>query len=264
MIFSYLNTPFEYIDVGPRDGRPLLFIHGMGLNMEMWQGQIDLFQESHRIISLDLRGHGKSGVNEIQITYRQFVEDIIALLDHLNLDRVILCGLSMGGAIAMRFHELFPQRVLGLVICNSRSEADTNELIYWREEAIKQLQTVGIEPFVNDFMKKIVCEETLSTKPDLVAFLQKMIRDNNPINLARVFLAQAARPDMTDRLDNCKKPALIIGSSLDTLTPAHLMEPMHKRLVKSSFEVIEGCGHLSNLEKPEAFNSLLRSFLQTL
>jgi 3-oxoadipate enol-lactonase len=137
----------QYIDVGNPDALPVILIHGMTFDHRSWNPQIELLKQNYRVIAYDIRGHGKTDVGDGQYTYKMFVNDLITLLDHLEIDKAVFCGLSMGGAIAIRAFEMYPERIKALILCDTRSEADSNETKYWRENSIELIKQNGIGPF---------------------------------------------------------------------------------------------------------------------
>lgn len=100
----------NFLDLGDKDGLPIILIHGMALDQTMWNPQIiQLLKDHYRVVTYDIRGHGLSKVGYGQYTYKMFVKDLIGLMDHQGIDQAVLCGLSMGGAIALRAYDMYPQ-----------------------------------------------------------------------------------------------------------------------------------------------------------
>ena len=116
-----------YVERGISDAAPIVLIHGFPFSHEMWEPQIEVLQKRFRVIAYDLRGHGKSGVGDGQYTLEFFVDDLLGLLGHLKIERAVLCGLSMGGYIALRAVERNPERVRSLILADTQSKADSNE-----------------------------------------------------------------------------------------------------------------------------------------
>jgi pimeloyl-ACP methyl ester carboxylesterase len=114
------------------------------MGSEMWQSQIQMLNESYRVVAYDLRGQGRSDTGDGQFTIEFLVDDLIALLDILKLKSAVLCGLSMGGYVALRASERYPDRVSGLILCDTKSEADTNESKLARTESIKAVKKDGV------------------------------------------------------------------------------------------------------------------------
>lgn len=254
----------HYLDVGNPDDLPIVLLHGMTLNHRMWNPQIKVLKENYRVITYDIRGHGKTEVTDGQYTYRMFVEDLIALLDYLQIDKAVLCGLSMGGAIAMRAFELYSERIHALILCDTRSEADSNETKYWRENSITLIKQGGLKQFTLEFMEALFPVETMENQPETVEFIRNTILSSSPRGICGVLLAQAARTDLTYSIQKINIPTLIMIGEKDNFTPLASSKTMNKKIPNSELKIISGAGHVSNLENREEFNQHLLEFLKKL
>src|SRR5262245_28830559 len=130
-----------YEEKGPPNAYPLVFIHGFPFNHTTWNPQWEALPSSRRAVRYDLRGHGQSETGDGQYTLELFVDDLMGLLDFLEISRAVLCGLSMGGYTALRAAERHPERIRGLVLCDTKSEADSNETKLKRAENLKLIKT---------------------------------------------------------------------------------------------------------------------------
>ncbi len=133
--------------------RPIVLIHGFPFSHEMWSPQIAFLEKKLRVIAYDVRGHGKSDVGDGQYTLELFVDDLIGLLDHLKIEKAVLCGLSMGGYIALRAIERNPERWHALVLCDTSSQADSNEAKLRRAATIRAIKREGVKPFADTFLE---------------------------------------------------------------------------------------------------------------
>jgi 3-oxoadipate enol-lactonase len=255
---------FEVYEQGSHDGLPVAFIHGFPFNHNMWQPQLRVLPERIRGIAYDIRGLGGSDVGDGQYTMDLYVDDLLAVLDHLRVERAVLCGLSMGGYIALGAMERNPERLNGLILCDTRSEADTDEGRLKRATTIQTLKTTGVDPFAEDFLKLVLAPETFSQKPELVQEVRDMIRGNPVTGMCGAQLAMASRLDTTPVLAGIKVPTLILVGEHDALTPPALAQEMASKIPGSRLAVIPAAGHLSNLENPEVFNDHLLAFLETI
>ena len=141
----------------------------------MWQFQVDALRQDHYVVWYDVRGHGGSGTGDGQYTLELFVDDFIALLDHLRLRSVVGVGLSMGGYILLRAIERHPDRFRGLVLCDTRSEADGNEGKIRRAQQAAGVRANGVSEFADDFLKAAFHEATFAGKPDVVAGIRAVV-----------------------------------------------------------------------------------------
>jgi len=227
----------------------------------MWKEQISALKSACRVVAFDLRGQGKSGAGDGQFTLEALVEDLIAILDQLSIDRAILCGLSMGGYIALRATERHPDRVSGLVLCDTKSEADTNEGKLARAAAIMSIKREGVNAFATRFLKDALSPRRLSDER-LVSEASRIMKKNKPLGLCGTLLALAGRTDTTSFLPQIKVPTLIMVGEEDRITPPDHSRRMHSLIPDSELHLIANAGHFSNLENPTQFNERLLSFLQ--
>lgn len=252
-----------YEDVG--SGPPIILLHGYPFNRSMWREQVDSLSANYRVVIPDLRGHGEtSATQEEPATMEEMAQDVAALLDELEIKRVVLGGLSMGGYVTLAFYRRFSLRVRALILADTRSQADTPEAQRNREEQAEKILEQGMSSIVDDFLKKVLTPTTLSEKPEIVERVRKMVVTTKPLGAAAALRGMAVRPDQTDFLPEIIAPTLIIVGSEDQLTPPVDAEMMRSKIGGSRLEIIEGASHLSNLERPAEFNRALKKFLDAL
>jgi 3-oxoadipate enol-lactonase len=240
-----------------------MFIHGFPFSSEMWNGQAQILQDNKnlRIITYDLRGHGQSDVGDGQYTIELFVDDLIALLDHLKITKTILCGFSMGGYIALRAVERNPDRFNALVLCDTMSAADSNEAKTRRANSIKLVKNQGVGQFVEGFLKVVFAPQTFDSHPDIVNKIRRTILFNSPLGICGALLAMAGRTETTEALSKINIPTLILVGEHDVVTPPGAAKNMHNRIPNSKLHVLDNAAHMSNLENPKVFNEHLMEFL---
>jgi len=255
------NENIHYIDQGPRGAMPVIFIHAFPLNHTMWNPQILALSEIHRVVAYDIRGHGESDVGDGQYTIELFVDDLIALVDHLKIEKAILCGLSLGGYIALRALERYPERWSALVLSDTRSDADSDETKLKRSAVLKLVKEQGVSLFAEEFVKPAFMSETFQTNPEMIQTVREMILKNPPLGISGALLALASRTDTTESLKQIKIPTLILVGEKDQITPPAAALSMKEAIPNAEMYVIPNAGHLSNLENPVEFNRRLMSFL---
>lgn len=252
----------HYIDDGVNSqDPPLVLIHGFPFALDMWKPQIEFFKKNYRVISYDIRGHGSTEDGDGQYTVELFVDDLIALLDHLKVTRAAVCGLSMGGYIALRAIERNPERISCLVLCDTGPQADSNEVKLRRAANIKAVKADGVETFAGGFLKAIFRPESFVSKPSEIEAVRQMIEANSEIGICGTLLALASRTDTTDSLDLIKVPTLILVGDQDKICPPKLSELMDSKIQNSEIHIIPNAAHMSNLENAEEFNKHLSNFL---
>jgi pimeloyl-ACP methyl ester carboxylesterase len=252
-----------YDDLG--SGPAVVLLHGYPFNRTMWREQVAALKDDYRVITPDLRGLGESSAGEeSQASIDGMAEDLAALLDELEMKRVVLGGLSMGGYVAFAFYRRFSRRVRALVLADTRPQADTQEGRRGREEQAQKILKEGMKSIADGFLEKVLTPATLSEKSGIKERVHEMILTTKPEGAAAALRAMAVRRDQTDLLPEIIAPTLIIVGSEDKLTPRAEAALMHSEIAGSRLEVIEGASHLSNLEQPVEFNRALKSFLDAL
>lgn len=250
----------HYEDQGPREARPLVLIHAFPLNLTMWSAQIQALSAEHRVIAYDLRGLGESDVGDGQYTIELLVDDLIALLDHLRIGKTIVCGISLGGYIALRALERHPERFSALVLCDTRSEADSDEAKIKRSAGLRLLKEKGVPSFAEEFVKPAFAPETFKTNPEIVHTAKGMILKNSPLGIGGALLALASRTDTTESLKRLSIPTLVLVGEKDQITPPSAALSLKEKIPNAQMHVIPNAGHLSNLENPAEFNRRLTAF----
>ena len=250
-----------YSESGKPDAPVIVFLHGFPFDHTMWREQVSVCESTHRIITYDQRGHGRSSAGDGQYLFEFFVDDLFGLLDHLRISQAILCGLSMGGYTALRAYERAPDRIKGLILCDTRSEPDSNEAKLKRAANLRTIQKEGIPAFAEGFLKAIFAPSSFTNKPAVVDQIRRIILANPLAGIKGTLIALATRTDTTPVLSRIQTPTLIMVGDQDSVTPPAAAKMMHERIKGSRLAVISGAGHMSNLENPVEFNDHLRDYL---
>lgn len=245
-------------------GATLLLLHGFPLDRSIWRGQTEALGGEFRVVAPDLRGFGETPLGTDSVSIEGMAEDVAALLDELSLGPVILGGLSMGGYVAFEFFRKFPERVRALVLADTRPQADNEEGRRTREETAQRALKEGMVPIVEAMLPKLLSPETAERGGEVLEHVRAMILRMSPEGAAAALRAMAVRRDQTDLLPSIKVPTLIIVGSEDAITPLADSEAMNVKIEGSRLAVVEGAGHLSNVEQPEKFNRALVDFLRGL
>lgn len=254
------NINLSYDDFG-EGSTPIVFLHGFPFDKSMWQEQLDFFKSTHRVIALDIRGFGKSTDEESHLSMDLFANDLILFIDRLGLEKVILCGLSMGGFIALNAMKRFPSRFEALILCDTQCIADSYDVKVNRYKAISDINEFGASNFNEGFLKKVFHESSITEKPELVEQLRKVVFSNSQHIITQGLIALAERSETCSVLNDISIPTLIICGREDVVTPLDESKFMNKNIKSSVLHVITNAGHVSNLEEPIKFNKHLRNFL---
>jgi pimeloyl-ACP methyl ester carboxylesterase len=186
---------------------------------------------------------------------------VAALLDHLEISRAVIGGLSMGGYVALAFYKQIPSRVRSLVLADTRAQADTEEGKQTRVQQAEKVLAEGMASIADSMLPKLLTPETVSKRPDLVKRVRDMMLKTKPEGAAGALLGMAERDDQTSLLSQISCPALILVGREDSITPVADSEKMHREIAGSRLVVLENAAHVSNLERTDQFNEELLRFL---
>ncbi|MFE3323868.1 alpha/beta fold hydrolase [Streptomyces sp. NPDC059176] len=251
-----LTTGYEDEGHGPA----LVLVHGHPFDRTMWAPQLASLSRTHRVIAPDLRGYGASSVVPGTTLLADFATDLLALLDHLGVQRFVLGGLSMGGQIAMECYRLFPERITGLVLADTFPAAETAEGRAARNAAADRLLAEGMRGYADEVRDMMVAPYN----PEVSATVHRMMLAAPPEGAAAALRGRAERPDYRELLTTVAVPTLVVVGRDDAFTPVADAEAMHAALPDSTLCVVEGAAHLPNMERPDAFDAALRAYLERL
>jgi pimeloyl-ACP methyl ester carboxylesterase len=240
---------------------PVVLIHGFPYSAAMWREQVEALSTTHHCVTYDVRGLGQSPAGDGQFTMERFVDDLFAVVDTLQLDRPVLAGFSMGGYVALRALERDPGRFRGLVLCDTKSEADNDEGKIKRANLIAAINREGMESFAASFVPVTFADGAEARIPETFRAAREEASAQDPAGVKGCLLAMACRTDTTAVLDALEIPVLVMVGERDALTPPDVMKGMHEKIRDSRFEVIPDAGHMAPVESPEPVTRALRTFL---
>jgi len=258
------NHKLSYTDKGKYGAPVVLFIHGFPLNKSMWNLQIESFTNNCRVITYDIRGFGNSDAGKEDFSIDLFTKDLISLMDALKIDKTILCGLSMGGYIALNAVENYPERFNALILSDTSCKADTTEAKEKRMKAIENITNNGVEKYAEESIMKFFTSQSITDKTEEVDLVKEMILKSSPKSLCDTLRALSVRKQTCSSLSDIKVPVLILVGKEDIITPPAEGQFMHERIKASTLKIIESAGHLSNIENSEEFNYQLRMFVESI
>ncbi len=240
----------------------VVLLHGFPLNARMWEPQLAGLGERAHLIAVDLPGFGLSPLPAQAPSLADYARAVRKLVDHLGLDKVLVVGLSMGGYVAFRLVEELGPRLVGLLLADTRANADSEAAAAMRHELAAEVESEGVIAAVNEFMPKLIGATTLRAQPAVVDRARAIMLENSVAGVAGALRAMAGRPDSTALLGSLRVPVLCVGGDEDTLTPPDVLRAMAKLIPGARVEILPGAGHLSNLEAPAAFNDALDGLMR--
>lgn len=238
----------------------LVFIHGFPFNKSIWDLQMEFLPESVTGLAYDIRGFGNSKSEHNFLSIDLFAKDLLELINSLDSQRIILCGISMGGYIALRTLEMSNPKIIGLILCDTNAVSDTNEAKIKRFQSIDKIQSGSKESFVDDFINKVFSKTTLNTNPGIVNFLKDNMMSSSDDVICATLMALAARTDTSDFLKNIEVPVLILRGEEDQLMSEEQANQL-ATIPQSEIIHLHQSGHLPNLENPDDFNKAIITYL---
>jgi 3-oxoadipate enol-lactonase len=250
-----------YEDTGR--GPPVLFIHGYPLGRRMWRPQLEALLGNMRMVCPDLRGHGDSEAGQTPFTIDLHADDCVDLLDALEIDEpVVVCGISMGGYVALALQRMYPERVAGLVLVSTRAGADSAEGKAKRDQAMAQARDHGVSAIVDSMLPKMFAPQNVKRKEAVIKTLDQVMRKTSLEGVLGDLVAMRDRPDATPTLSAIEVPTLVIHGRDDQLIPFSEGEALAGGIRGAQLVALDDTGHLPNLEQPQAFNTAVRDFVK--
>jgi 3-oxoadipate enol-lactonase len=251
---------YEVLGTGP----PVVLLHPFPANHDLWKPAAQALVSHYRVILPDLRGHGDSDIGEGPATMEKHAADMARVLDHEEVGRTPLVGVSIGGYALFEFWRKYRARVEALVLCNTKAQADTSEARTGRLQAADDAIERGTEPFFESLVPKLMGNTTRSTRPDLVEGALRMMRKMSAEDVAMVQRGMAERPDSMETLKTINVPTLLVTGDEDEFAGPSEAELMHQHIPGSQVRVIKKAGHYSPWEQPQEVGKLVRQFLDAM
>jgi 3-oxoadipate enol-lactonase len=253
----------SYNDLG-EGSLPIIFIHGFPFDKSSWQPQLDHLQGSHRVISYDMRGFGKSTVNDEKVTVSLLADDLIKFMDALQIPKAIVCGLSMGGYVLLNALNRYPKRFAAIVLSDTQCVADTPEGRENRHKNIQLIESGGKVEYTEKSIKNLFCAESFTTKKLEIVHIKNIMLSTSSKTLTDTLNALAHREEMCYMLNKIAIPALILAGKEDASIPVKQSEFLHQEIPRSILHLIDKAGHLPNIEQPVEFNRLIKDFAMSM
>ncbi len=244
---------------------PILFIHGFPFDNSMWRHQIAALSSWERVVP-DLWGAGLVNIPASAGPYSiaDQATSLVATLDDLDVDEVVVCGQSMGGYVAFELLRAFPTRVRAAILCNTKATADTPEAKLGRDTMAAKAEREGPGAIAAELVPKLLARVTLERQPAVVREVTTMIERQPLYGMVVTLRALRDRPDSTPLLGQIRIPVLVVAGDDDQITPPAGMQAMARAIPGARFMLIPEAGHLSPLEQPEPVNRAIERFLDAL
>lgn len=241
-------------------GTPIVLIHGLGDTHDLWRHQFELLASRHRVVAVDLRGHGRSPLGALDFDLALMSADVRGTIRDLGIDRAVFVGLSMGGGVAQTLAIAEPERMLGLVLVSTSSEFPEETRRRFIDRAARA-EAEGMAAVVDATVPRWFTPRYARDRPEEVERTRRSVLAIDPSAFAAASRANARR-DLTAELHRITCPVLFVGGSLDPADPQRALAIYRRELSDVRGEIISGVSHLVPVEAPESFNRILLGFLE--
>jgi pimeloyl-ACP methyl ester carboxylesterase len=259
-LLRYLDAPARG---GPDDGPrgTLVLLHAFPLNAHMWEPQLALASQGWRVIAPHFRGFDGSPPCLLPASMDDYANDVIDLLDALHVRRAVVAGLSMGGYLAFALWRLAPRYVSGLVLADTRPQADDAAGRQQRERMLGLVRDEGPAAVAREMVPRLLSDRAIREQPLVVERVRSWIMASSPSAIAAAIRVLMTRDDSTALLQSITAPTMVIVGEHDALTPPAISRTMQREIPGAELALIPEAGHLSSVEQPGCFNRVVASFL---
>ena len=251
------DTGIAYRVDGTRDAPALVFSNSLGTDHRLWDRQVPAVEDRCRVVRYEACGHGVSDLPRGPVSIERLGQDLVALLDHLDIERAVVCGCSLGGVIALWLAVNRPERLTGVVLANTGAKVGTDESWNARIAAVRAGGTAAVRDRV---VRRFLTPEFRARDPETTAMIAEMLDATNAEGYIAACEALRAS-DLRSDASRVRVPVLIVGSERDQSTPPELSRNLHASIEGSELVMIAEAAHLSNVEQPDQFNRVLRRFV---
>lgn len=248
----------HYREAGHPSAPPLVFCNSLGTDARIWDGVIEQLAPTYRLISYDKRGHGLSSVPAGPYDITQLSADLLDLVDLLKLDRFALAGVSIGGLVAQQFALDHPDRLAGLVLCDTLPKF--GDAASWSDR-VARVAAGGVEAIADMVLLRwFPMELRQGREAEIIGWRNLLLRSPADGYIATCAVLSSA--DLTSKVAEITMPALVVCGEQDQSTPLEAVRGFAERLPNARFEAIASAGHLPSIDQPERLAQLIRDYLQ--
>jgi 3-oxoadipate enol-lactonase len=251
------GTRLHYLVEGPEDAPAIAFLNSLGSDVGMWDPQVEALRSRFRIVRHDSRGHGASDAPEGPYSIEQLGGDVVSLLDALEIERVHLCGVSMGGLVALWMAATHSERTERAIFASTAVKIGSKD--FWDERA-RAVEAGGMKAIRETVIERFLTSSFREASPRMAREVEATLESTPPDGYVASCLA-VRDADLTGTVGSIRAPSLIIAGAEDVATPPSDAEKLHEHIPGSELVVLEDASHLCNLEQPERFNETVLRFL---
>lgn len=238
----------------------LVLSNSLATDASLWDDVIARIGARVRLIGYDTRGHGASTSPGASTTLATLADDLFAVMDACGVDKAFVAGISLGGMTGQQCALTRPQRLLGLIACNCRASIDAAGIAGW-EQRLEVLRTGGIDALAAITLERWFTPEYRAANPQTIERVRAMIRTTTPVGYEACVRAIQAL-DLLDAITDIQMPVLLIAGEQDAAASPAAMQAMQKAISGARLEVLDPCGHLSSVQRPDDLAALIEEFIR--
>ncbi|MFZ9678694.1 MAG: alpha/beta fold hydrolase [Quisquiliibacterium sp.] len=238
----------------------LVLSNSLATDASLWDDVIARIGARVRLIGYDTRGHGASTSPSASTTLATLADDLFAVMDACGVDKAFVAGISLGGMTGQQCALTRPQRLLGLIACNCRASIDAAGIAGW-EQRLEVLRTGGIDALAAITLERWFTPEYRAANPQTIERVRAMIRTTTPVGYEACVRAIQAL-DLLDAITDIQMPVLLIAGEQDAAASPAAMQAMQKAISGARLEVLDPCGHLSSVQRPDDLAALIEEFIR--
>lgn len=250
----------HFNDVGPRSAPAVVLLHSLATHSELWAFQVPVWSAHFRVISVDLPGHGRSAAPAENVSLAGMAREVVAVLDHLQIGRAALVGLSLGGMVAQAVALGHAHRVAAMVLAHAGARTDASVREIW-EQRIQQFEAGGLAGLSHPTLERWFPRAFSESSPITMAWMARLIGETEPRGYIGAIRA-IQDLDHLDRLPIVAVPTLVIAGEADAAVPPAVASMVAQRIPNARFHLLEGAGHIGNVQQPIQFTELVGQFLK--
>jgi 3-oxoadipate enol-lactonase len=243
-----------YDEAGRGGETPIVFLHGVGSDKSVWRPQLDHFRGGRRAVAFDYPGYGDSDPAPPGTTRDDYAAAILSAMSELSIERAHVCGLSLGGVIAIAMHAASPERIASLILADTFAEHPEGRAFYDRSTAASSNMRALAESRVDALIAQPADPRVRS---EVIETMSRIDPEAYRTGAKAVWLA-----DQAQRASAIRVPTLVLCGTEDRITPPALSTELTRLIPGARCELIDRAGHLSNLERPDVFNALVEAFIR--
>jgi 3-oxoadipate enol-lactonase len=259
---NMMATPFlHFSDVGPRAAPAVVLLHSLATHSGLWAPQVPVWSLHFRVISVDLPGHGSSAVSAEDLSLAGMAAGVVAVLDHLQVEKAAFVGLSLGGMVAQAVALGHASRVVALVNAHAGARTDASVREIW-ERRIDQFEASALASLTQTTLERWFPRAFAMQAPMTMEWVARLIQATDPHGYVAAIRA-IQNLDHLDQLSGIEVPTLVIAGEADSAVPAAVAAQVAQCMPNARLHVLEGTGHIGNVQQPVQFTELVGQFLKS-